>query len=40
MKRGNAPDLLQPLYAILTDRACIPAEVKKDLKPLIGKFLQ
>jgi 5'-methylthioadenosine phosphorylase len=26
-------------YAILTDRSKIPAKVKKDLKPLIGKYL-
>jgi len=26
-------------YAIITDRKCIPAKVKKDLKPLIGKYL-
>ena len=26
-------------YAILTDRKLIPAKVKKDLKPLIGKYI-
>ncbi|MBI5893591.1 MAG: S-methyl-5'-thioadenosine phosphorylase, partial [Deltaproteobacteria bacterium] len=26
-------------YAIVTDKKVIPAKVKKDLKPLIGKYV-
>jgi 5'-methylthioadenosine phosphorylase len=38
MKNFSAANALQ--YAIITDRTKIPAKLKKDLKPIIGKYIK
>jgi 5'-methylthioadenosine phosphorylase len=38
LKKFSAADALK--FAIITNRDLIPAKIKKDLKPIIGKYIQ